>query len=831
VPHQAAQERGQHCCGTRAAADKLALKARLNLQRDPTRVIGTCDERNGFNCISRDAIGKGLEALPKKLWWLRQAYKCFYSSSSELIFMRDEDGAPVLVTCRRGVHQGDGAGMALFACGMDAALMKLRGEFAYAGADGNPSATIDAFADDVMFDAEAGRVVCTDELRPFEEGAVSMPTSAAVIQRWRTIAEEDCSLEVRIDKCHVARRQTVLTRAEFGAKWDEDEQALVGGVGVEPGFLIMGIPVGKPAWERETALRLTREGGVHRTYDVISECRTKQLCSLLGTFCGGVTKINHLLRCLETWSTDGVVSVCDTETEKFFCELLGRRPEDLTQETRDLMAAPLRHGGLGCARASDRQDAAIIGGWAASAYLGYGLGSIDANLARVCEKPDEFSALPFITSTQAAWRVVMQDAHLRRLVQAAVAGIDGHRPENSADGDGDVEATFERSWGKDVLKGVPLQRAPGVNGAIIPAEHTQIDAGIDAAVEVVLARGAGDAGAPSDLQRHMITHPEEHLEALSYLARVGWVVEHWPVQKLISRALARSRFVLSFAAFSPERQELVRGHLNPNASRPLYALPCTAQQTLQDDAWLWHATRRLGLKQPCTLGLKSDTCKCGKPIGDGYHLRVCRQGGGATAVHNSVRDVVRACCAHAGVNSRTEEPGLLEEGEQRPADVFAEMPGGDTAYDCVLIDNCMLSSSQGVKRRRRRTVGEMARIAARKKERGRSGARNMTMVERLRERNIRFVPLAFEVGGAETGEWSKLLKKLSEIAHSRRGHDPTYFRQRWSMEMAMCLAHRGARAALRRMHANRHDYAAPLGDGALCHAGAEAPLMAPGGGG
>ena len=49
-----------------------------------------------------------------------------------------------------------------------------------------------------------------------------------------------------------------------------------------------------------------------------------------------------------------------------------------------------------------------------------------------------------------------------------------------------------------------------------------------------------------------------------------------------------------------------------------------------------------------------------------------------------------------------------------------------------------------------------------------------------------------------TGAWSKLLKQLSEIAHSRRGHDKIYFRQRWSMEVAMCLARRGAQAALRR---------------------------------
>ena len=71
------------------------------------------------------------------------------------------------------------------------------------------------------------------------------------------------------------------------------------------------------------------------------------------------------------------------------------------------------------------------------------------------------------------------------------------------------------------------------------------------------------------------------------------------------------------------------------------------------------------------------------------------------------------------------------------------------------------------------------------------------MKTRLDEQGIRFIPLAIEIGGAETGAWSKYIKKLSEIAHARRGHDKAYFVMHWTSEIAMCLAKRGGEVALR----------------------------------
>ena len=47
---------------------------------------------------------------------------------------------------------------------------------------------------------------------------------------------------------------------------------------------------------------------------------------------------------------------------------------------------------------------------------------------------------------------------------------------------------------------------------------------------------------------------------------------------------------------------------------------------------------------------------------------------------------------------------------------------------------------------------------------------------------------------------SKFLKRLSECAVQRRGHDPGYFVRRWKVDIAMTIAKRGAQAAIRRAH-------------------------------
>ena len=97
---------------------------------------------------------------------------------------------------------------------------------------------------------------------------------------------------------------------------------------------------------------------------------------------------------------------------------------------------------------------------------------------------------------------------------------------------------------------------------------------------------------------------------------------------------------------------------------------------------------------------------------------------------------------------------MLEDGEERPADVFVQLPDGDTAIDVTVRDNLAVGDSVDVKRRRRWAVGVVAAIGEREKRGRRGGQRGLTMEERLAERNIAFMPVAFEVGGAETGAWS-----------------------------------------------------------------------------
>ena len=94
-------------------------------------------------------------------------------------------------------------------------------------------------------------------------------------------------------------------------------------------------------------------------------------------------------------------------------------------------------------------------------------------------------------------------------------------------------------------------------------------------------------------------------------------------------------------------------------------------------------------------------------------------------------------------------PGLLVDAGERPADIFANMPEGDTAFDVVIIDNRMASSSNATKQKRRRKTRVMAMIADRTKRNKNVNGRRME--DRLRDHNINFVPLAFEIGSAESG--------------------------------------------------------------------------------
>ena len=79
-------------------------------------------------------------------------------------------------------------------------------------------------------------------------------------------------------------------------------------------------------------------------------------------------------------------------------------------------------------------------------------------------------------------------------------------------------------------------------------------------------------------------------------------------------------------------------------------------------------------------------------------------------------------------------------------------------------------------------------------------------------RAVSFAPLGFTVAGVAGATWSSILKKISDHAASRKGHNAQYFRRRWTVRLAMTLAKRGAAAALRRARAAHRELPASVED-------------------
>ena len=210
---------------------------------------------------------------------------------------------------------------------------------------------------------------------------------------------------------------------------------------------------------------------------------------------------------------------------------------------------------------------------------------------------------------------------------------------------------------------------------------------------------------------------------------------------------------------------------------------------------------RLGIAHPETAGVRK--CSCGEKMGTGRHALRCPQGGGLNIIHNDMRDIVADIHGNAGVTVGRETVRLLPGTVERPADVHVHGIGGqgrDIAIDVAVVDSQAGGSEAELQRR-----AFMTSLAARRREAQKRDARRVpggpTMEERLRLRGMDCIPLIFEADGATTGTWARYLKKLSEIAHVRRGHNAKYFVAQWRTRVAMTLAKRGAQVAIRRSHA------------------------------
>ena len=245
----------------------------------------------------------------------------------------------------------------------------------------------------------------------------------------------------------------------------------------------------------------------------------------------------------------------------------------------------------------------------------------------------------------------------------------------------------------------------------------------------------------------------------------------------------------------------MRSKLNPISGVPFRALPSSPHTRLLDEEVVWLMLDRLGIEHPEAAGIK--TCTCGADMKGGRHALRCKTGGGIVAHHDMMRDVLAQMLRDAGVVVGRETRNLLRGTAEKPADILAHGIGGqarDIAHDVAIVDPQEGASDVELQRR-----AYMTSLAARRREAEKRDARRdpggPTMEERLRLRGMDCIPLIFEVDGATTGTWARYLNKLSEIAHTRRGHNKKYFAARWRTRVAMTLARRGAQVAIRRTHA------------------------------
>jgi len=407
--------------------------------------------------------------------------------------------------------------------------------------------------------------------------------------------------------------------------------------------------------------------------------------------------------------------------------------------------------------------------------------------------PDQ-SDLRHVVAVRESWTELVEGCdHLRLLASAVAAGI---FPE---DDDEDWEATYAKEWKMAFIRG----SAKKTGGEY---ECEKMERELQEAVDArILEEDDAD-------KLHMMEHPEAHLEIVRFWFKIAWMRKNWTFQRFFSRALDRDRFIVHFGGLpSDEEKVRLRSHLDSLATIPHLIVPSNPGYVLTDAEYVWLVNARLGRRQPSTLEL-GPYCMCaaGTAIGNGHHCRVCRVGGGKTRVHNNVRDVFQKCGSNAGVVSKTETPLILPGTDERPGDVVFDgigRGGGDLVTDVTVVDPLASFDAigQGEVRTRTLTVGAAAAGAERRKRVKRGGPRGDKMEDRVRRVGKEFFPVGFETSGASTSQCSKLLKKLSEIAHERRGHHKAYFILRWRATLAMTLAKKGCEVALQRAYKVRHE--------------------------
>ena len=113
----------------------------------------------------------------------------------------------------------------------------------------------------------------------------------------------------------------------------------------------------------------------------------------------------------------------------------------------------------------------------------------------------------------------------------------------------------------------------------------------------------------------------------------------------------------------------------------LDSIPSSAKLALKPSDFCLAMRMRLGLEMP--LGSVVPICECGKDIDkDGYHLLICKTGGGPIWTHETLTSVWSDCLQHLKMSHQREPRNLYVNSDDRPDIlVFDAQQGCDIELD------------------------------------------------------------------------------------------------------------------------------------------------------
>ena len=349
--------KGEHGTGISGACQMLAWVFRLASEKFPLGVMMWEDLTNGFNSAGRLSVDKGLAQTPPQLQWLRRTFHAFYSEDVPLYFARAGDQHVIISAT--GTMQGDPAGAVQLPFNI------LRAEFV--------EVTLAKYYDDLMAfiqpNADGLPEVCLlSEPRTASfpnachdrhgRSPVAVPMARAIANRWKHLAKLHCGLEVK-GKWGVSSVSTVLHQEDHG-------DPLVNGLPVVPGLLIMGTPVGPPAWVEAKTLEIAREA-VPSTYDAATTLAKVQNQHLIARSCCGTARVQHLWQTVIPTACYTAVDNVDQMTEFAVAGIFGHKEADIPDLTWKQIFLPQRLGGCGYRKSAHTHVLSYIGAFASAA--------------------------------------------------------------------------------------------------------------------------------------------------------------------------------------------------------------------------------------------------------------------------------------------------------------------------------------------------------------------------------------------------------------------------------------------------------------------------------